>query len=391
MKKFKYFMFSLLLVGFITINCSGVSAASVTCVDTLPDTIKVGSIFGSFVSGTNVSNENISNYPFVALSEDGKYQLYCSDRNKGYIVPATVLSKGNRLNYGFVYIMMNSYPTKEVVGEVIPKVFADSSYTDYTGSNTYIDNMLDVWVTQMAIWGYQGSINRSGLSNDRGLSAVEATDQSVSFDYFKSFTDASTNDPFGAFGLWDTYVNPLITKAKSVKDPATVSLDIKVDGEWTKINNTNTIKSGMISVTADNSLAKLSNYSIAIQNAPEGTKVYNESGNDITNSISSIPAGTRVYLVVNKDNVSKDTKFIVSAKATATYDAAYQYIDKTANTQPSILVGPETKEITDSIEMTLSPDTGLSVSSSMYLLGFIILISGAFIIYANVKPKKQEN
>lgn len=388
-RKLNYFIFALLFVGILTVKCDVVEAAT-TYTDTLPDTVTVGSISCAFKTGTDASNTSISNYPFLALSQDGNYQLYCSDRSKGDLVAATVLSKGERLDYGLAYILMNSYPTKEVVGSVAPKVFANSSYSDYTGSFAYANNMLDVWTTQMAIWGYQGSITSSGLSNSDILRAAEASDQTASLEYYSSFTDATNNSPIYATNLWNTYVNPLITKAKAANtdSPYNAKLSISVDGNWAKIDGTNTSKSGLISVSTSSS-ASFSTYALSMENAPEGTKVYTEDGTDITNSISAIPATKKVYLVVNRDNVKEDVKFTVKASTTISYNAAYQYIDKTTGHQPSILVGKESKDLSAALEMTLSPDTALSVSNSIYFLGFMILISGVFIIYANVKTKKQ--
>ena len=84
----------------------------------------------------------------------------------------------------------------------------------------------------------------------------------------------------------------------------------------------------------------------------------------------------------------RNYKFSVKANSTITYNAPYLYVDKVGGHQPSILVGPESKDLSASIEMTLAPDTALSVSNSIYFLGFLILISGVFVIYANVKTKE---
>lgn len=386
-KKFKYFSFAVLLGTLFTAKCDVVSAATwKTVADTLPDEVTVGTNWVSFKSGTDITNTaSISNYPSLVSAVSG-YQLYCSDRNRGDLVPGTTLVKGDRMEYGLAYILSNSYPTKSIVGSVTPKVFQNSSYLDpSTDPGDNINDMLDVWVTQMAIWGYQGSIASNGLEN-KGLGVFDNVNK-IAYDYFYSYESSSKNNPYVAPTLWKDYVEPLITKAKAAtaNSPYDATMTMKVDGEWTKIDGTNNVKSGLISTSI--SSGNTGTYSLTFDNAPQGTKVYTEDGKEVTD-LKSIPVSSKIYLVVPKSDKKEDYKFSINASSTLTYDAAYQYVDKTTGHQPSILVGPESKDLSASIEMTLAPDTALSVSNSIYFLGFLILISGVFVIYANVKTKE---
>ena len=108
-KKFKYFSFAVLLGAFFTAKCDVVSAATwKTVADTLPDEVTVGTNWVSFKSGTDITNTaSISNYPSLVSAVSG-YQLYCSDRNRGDLVPGTTLVKGDRMEYGLAYILSNS-------------------------------------------------------------------------------------------------------------------------------------------------------------------------------------------------------------------------------------------------------------------------------------------
>lgn len=386
-KKIKYFSFAVLLGAFFTAKCDVVSAATwKTVADTLPDEVTVGTNWVSFKSGTDITNTaSISNYPSLVSAVSG-YQLYCSDRNRGDLVPGTTLVKGDRMEYGLAYILSNSYPTKSIVGSVTPKVFQNSSYLDpSTDPGDNINDMLDVWVTQMAIWGYQGSIASNGLEN-KGLGVFDNVNK-IAYDYFYSYESPSKNNPYVAPTLWKDYVEPLITKAKAAtaNSPYDATMTMKVDGEWTKIDGTDNVKSGLISTSISSGNTGV--YSLTFDNAPEGTKVYTEDGKEVTDK-ESIPVSSKIYLVVPKSDKKEDYKFSVKANSTLTYDAAYQYVDKTTGHQPSILVGPESKDLSASLEMTLAPDTALSVSNSIYFLGFLILISGVFVIYANVKTKE---
>lgn len=382
-KKFKYFSFAVLVGAFFTAKCDVVSAATTVASNGLPDTITRGEVKYDFSKGvTNVTGK--TNYPFYAEDSTGTYQLYCSDRNNGNFTGAYTLTKDKRLDYGFTHILVkqdsiytNDTYTRKFQNNQAP-VAADSSF------NAISKTMVNTWITQMAIWGYQGSISSSELNN--GLLAYKAFSGDRTLEY-ELFSDAAFTSGLSAKALWDTYVVSEINGAKELnaKSPYDATMTMKVDGDWTKINGTNSVKSGLISTSI--SSGNTGTYSLTFDNAPQGTKVYTEDGKEVTD-LKSIPVSSKIYLVVPKSDKKEDYKFSVNASSTLTYDAAYQYVDKVGGHQPSILVGPESKDLSASIEMTLAPDTALSVSNSIYFLGFLILISGVFVIYANVKTKE---
>ncbi len=382
-KKFKYFSFAVLVGAFFTAKCDVVSAATTVASNGLPDTITRGEVKYDFSKGvTNVTGK--TNYPFYAEDSTGTYQLYCSDRNNGNFTGAYTLTKDKRLDYGFTHILVkqDSIYTKDTYTRKFQNnqapVAADSSF------NAISKTMVNTWITQMAIWAYQGSISSSELND--GLLAYKAFSGDRTLEY-ELFSDAAFTSVLSAKALWDTYVVSEINGAKELnaKSPYDATMTMKVDGDWTKINGTENVKSGLISTSI--SSGNTGTYSLTFDNAPQGTKVYTEDGKEVTD-LKSIPVSSKIYLVVPKSDKKEDYKFSVNASSTLTYDAAYQYVDKVGGHQPSILVGPESKNLSASIEMTLAPDTALSVSNSIYFLGFLILISGVFVIYANVKTKE---
>lgn len=371
-----------IFVSTITLSTLNVNAAS-TVTTKLPDKVTSASIAADFTS----EKEAGASQPFYSLSSVGDYQLYCSERAKGDIIPGTELVKDKKMDYGIAYILKNSYPTKSIVGDVTPKVFSSttSSTTDYAGTFTSANKMLDVWITQMAIWGYKQEIVATNLS-ERPLSFIVNSENTDALTFYKSFNSEIDNVPYMGTELWNSYVSPLITKAKAAVDPTNTTMSATMNGKWTDDGKNK--KSGLITVNMSNAEAKYSNYAISLVNAPTTTKVYTEAGQQVSN-LNSIPAGTKIYLVVPKDSISEGKSFTLNASATISYDAAYQYVNTTAETQPSVLVGPETKQLATAL--TIVPDTASSISNSIYFIGFIILLSGAGIIYANVKPRTQEN
>ena len=163
-KKFKYFSFAVLVGAFFTAKCDVVSAATTIASSGLPDTITRGEVKYDFSKGvTNVTGK--TNYPFYAEDSTGTYQLYCSDRNNGNFTGAYTLTKDKRLDYGFTHILVkqdsiytNDTYTRKFQNNQAP-VAADSSF------NAISKEMVNTWITQMAIWGYQGSISSSELNN----------------------------------------------------------------------------------------------------------------------------------------------------------------------------------------------------------------------------------
>lgn len=385
-KKIKYFSFAVLLGTLFTAKCDVVSAATTIATDGLPDTIEKGEVKYVFHEGVVTQDPNKSNVAFYAEDKDGKYQLYCSDRNNPNFKGSYTLVKGERLDYGLTQFLVKQ---DKYVSSLYEQKINSEGITESTTNSSTAVTLLNTWITQMGIWGYQGTFNPNELGGN--LSYKQSENDSYVYKIL-SGTDVST--ALLARNTWDTYVEPEIKAAKELnaKSPYDATMTMKVDGEWTKIDGSDNVKSGLITVSLGNADVSTGSawanvYSLSFVNAPEGTKVYTEDGKEVTD-LKSIPVSSKIYLVVPKSDKKEDYKFSVKANSTITYNAPYQYVDKVGGHQPSILVGPESKDLSASIEMTLAPDTALSVSNSIYFLGFLILISGVFVIYANVKTKE---
>ena len=104
----------------------------------------------------------------------------------------------------------------------------------------------------------------------------------------------------------------------------------------------------------------------------------------------SITAGEEIYITVPSDKAKKAPKFTLNATTNISYYAAYKYVDNTSNSQPTVLLNPATKDVAGALELSIAPDTASSISAAMYFIGLLILLSGAGIIYANVRPRKEE-
>lgn len=378
MKKSKFLM--MLLAALCTFGIVVDVNALQTSDTTLPETVNrvTGATFQHDSSYPNGENTSRIIRSVGKVGEEEKYILYCSDFTNHNISNAT-LTKDAKMDYGIAYILMNSYPTKTLISGATATESAPQSGANCANAN----EMANIWITQSAIWGYQGV-----LSSDLLISNSLKYDPTGLINGFCD-TWSYNNSTLTGSTLWNGYVSGLISSAKAVKDPADSTLSVTGGDGWTKTDDG--YKSSLITVAPSSSEASYSAYSLTLEGAPDGVKVYTEAGEDITSKLDNITAGTKVYVFVPSEQAKKGPKFTLKASTTITYNAAYKYVDKTTNYQPSVLVGPETKNIEGAISLNVIPDTASSISNSIYFVGVLILLCGAGIIYANVKPKKQTN
>lgn len=385
MKKNKILAIAVLLVtmlfGTLDVN------AATTYAEKLPDTVTRGPITYAYTTGTNAT-EGKSNYPFYNEDTTGTYLLYCSDRNNPKYEHNDVLKKSSeRLPYGYVTILKGTYEIDPLYGYILATPMQE--YTD----KEQMKKMTNTWITQMALWGYQGTITDAEINQDPLRYKVNESVGNINLanKEVRLYADADAAKEIGAKDTWNKYVASVIQKAKTAKDPANSKLNVVSEGKTTWTESDNIAKSNLIKVESEPGVeATLSKFSVSLENAPEGTKVYTADGKEVTDT-TSITGGTKLYITIDKSKLdkSKEYNFKLNATGTITYDSAYMYTNDSGK-QPSILVGPETKDIQGSLDFQIVPDTASSLSKSIYYIGFIILLCGVGMIYANVRPKRQE-
>lgn len=363
----------ILCVGFLCFFTVIIDAKALTIESTpLPETVKRKNGYSfKHYSGDEAKSQIIN-----VKSDDSTYQLYCSDATNVTINDGDTLKLGDKMPYGIAYILLNSYPTKNLISGVTASDIQEQA--TFCGQ---ADEMMNVWITQSAIWAYQGTISyEKPVSPSLEFTNVGMADSSggQSCDQIKY----SGSDLTG-YILWNSYVNNLVRSAKTVQDPSNTDLNVTVDNKWTHKDGVYT--SSLISVAPSNDQVSYSEYEPFLT-APEGVKLYNENGTEVS---GTVPAGTRLYVVVPDSVAASGPLIKLAFNTTVSFKQAYQYVDETSKHQPSVLVTTDTSSIAAGIETTLLPDTGFSMSSSIYFVGFIILLCGAGIIYVNIKPKKQ--
>ena len=387
MKKNKLVVLAVAFVLVVGLKSVNVNAAT-TYAETLPETVTRNAMSSNYrimQPGFNITDGK-TNAIIEFLSNDSNYLLYCSDRNNPNIDNAVTLTKGNQMDYKIAYVLTHGYNKQYLMEDGFSEVLEQGSSSGTETAQARGKDMVNLWITQAAIWNLQNSISSTELNND----PIRYTLSDIG--YYR-LTSGSGN--LSSAKLWQ-YVEALVDGANNSKDPSTATLSVTGDTNWTKSDNIS--KSGLITVASSNDLAKLATYSISLENAPEGTKIYTEDGTDITDNSSDIAANKKIYITIDNSKIdkTKEYNFKINATGNIIYDAAYQYVDNSNQCngvacQPSVLVGPTTKNIAGALDFKIVPDTASSLSKTIYYIGFIILLSGVGIIYANIRPKKQES
>lgn len=387
MKKNKLVVLAVAFVLVVGLKSVNVNAAT-TYAETLPETVTRNAMSSNYrimQPGFNITDGK-TNAIIEFLSNDSNYLLYCSDRNNPNIDNAVTLTKGNQMDYKIAYVLTHGYNKQYLMEDGFSEVLEQGSSSGTETAQARGKDMVNLWITQAAIWNLQNSFTSTELNNE----PIRYTLSDIGY-----YRLTSGSDNLSSAKLWQ-HVEALVDGANNSKDPSTATLSVTGDTNWTKSDNIS--KSGLITVASLNDLAKLATYSISLENAPEGTKIYTEDGTDITDNSSDIAANKKIYITIDNSKIdkTKEYNFKINATGNIIYDAAYQYVDNSNQCngvacQPSVLVGPTTKNIAGALDFKIVPDTASSLSKTIYYIGFIILLSGVGIIYANIRPKKQES
>lgn len=300
-----------------------------------------------------------------------KKKVFCADRTIAYSPNIEYTKTEEPVDYALVYIIANSEAYYKSVG--------------VDGVTPENQKMEQSWFTQIAIWKYNAQKdekdtleNIAAISPDIHEGAPNALDGSDYYYYSKRAKE-----------LWEA-TDKLVAAAKKAQDPSKVSnLNFIYDGKNVIDKENKVVKTSMITLYTEG----VNSYSLNLANAIAGTKVYNEQNYEITD-LNNVTA-KKFYLVMPIENVDNYTyDFAIVAKATGyNYYKGYKYKPTQGNYQPLVLVTKEAKNLDANINISGShlEDTASSVVNTIYLVGFLILISGAGLVYLNTKQKAEQN
>ena len=129
---------------------------------------------------------------------------------------------------------------------------------------------------------------------------------------------------------------------------------------------------------------------VSIKSAPDGTILVDENGQEIKD-YSNLE---KFYVRIPVESVTEENK-VVQLYATGTvrgYDGYYYRADG-AQTVSTVFTNDVPTDTGLEIPINYTPevpDTSMSIAQSVYFIGLVVLLCGVGIIYANTKPKKQQ-
>lgn len=355
MKKKKLSLLLVIVLGIFFTSNTNVKALENYVWDSAPDS------FSTNDNDTVLANQTIAqhgNNVFDYHTKDLK-KVFCYDRKINYNPATKVYTKtAEEVDYPVVYIISHAMDYYKQL--------------DSTGVTEQNQKYEMSWMTQIAIWVYQNADNFASIN-------------SITPNIFKE-TEGTVYSA-RANKLFEQALQ-LVTAAKSAANPASdAKLNVNSSNEYSVDEDNKTVKTNVITVDKTN----IKSYKLDTSKAPSGTKVYSENGTEITD-LGNITVD-KFYLVFpidNVDNYTYDFNLGISTD-NYVYYKGYKYTNTEGN-QPLVIVAPDNKTLNASLNLKGShvEDTASSIANSIYFVGFLILITGIGIIYANVKTKKEE-
>ena len=298
--------------------------------------------------GSQIIRGGLGVFPYTANS--GAFQVYCLEVDKTAcdITTDEVYTKGpsQDSDYGLNYILRNSYPN--------------------VNDGSPVDDQ--IWVTQIAIWEYLDATLFATVKTPIVISASRA-----------AFPD-----------LW-AKVDSMVSRAHAATDPVN-QLSFDINTEFAITADGKYYLSNLVTTTglpAD----IFQKFDIILDGAPEGTEILDASSQPMS-SLTGLAPNTKFYVRVPVDSITPNSEqFVVGVKGYFLHFRSWRYSSADGDCQSVVLVEPviETMERTVPIILPVKvPDTAESSGLGIYFIGAIILLSGAGIIYANVKPKSKK-
>lgn len=379
MKKKKLSLLLVIVLGIFFTSNTNVKALENYVWDSAPDSFTTNDN-DTVLANTEISKHvNVFDYHTKEMKK-----VFCYDRKINYNPASKVYTKtAEEVDYPVVYIISHAIDYYKQL--------------DSTGVTEQNQKYEMSWMTQIAIWIYQNADNFASI-NSITPNIFKETEETV----YSARADK----------LFEKALQ-LVTAAKSAANPASdVKLNVSSSNKYSVDKDNKTIRTSLITVDKTN----ISSYKLDISKAPKGTKVYagsgaNEDGcvvcdsagglccpiNDKENGTEITDLGNitvdKFYLVFpidNAENYTYDFNLGISTD-NYVYYKGYKYTNTEGN-QPLVIVAPDNKTLNASLNLKGShvEDTASSIANSIYFVGFLILITGIGIIYANVKTKKEE-
>ncbi len=340
-------------------------------------------------SADYVAQSKNYNFPVYVIKEN-KLIYYCIEEKRAYnglnsegkvATNSYNLDSSKKLDSGLAYLLGNLYP------KVGGQKYSDNE--DYNDAANY-------WVAQMAVWLYQyetsddatraklfdsnviGSDFATKLSNETKVRVAKTTD---SVDIINNGVEVSVGDAYTKI------IRPMVDSAKKYSD-SSLTLTVGIDDEKVTLDaDKKYLKTSFLSVVGSPDNQYLS-YSIEIPNIPKDTVLIDADGNEIKNEsedaavfkANNLQKGTKFYLKVPVASITESNKKI-SVKFIGQFDHYVARAFTANNLQSLVGLEKENLAVNNSKDLLInytakSEDTALDVSSSTYIIAFLIIVIG---------------
>ena len=278
-------------------------------------------------------------------------------------------SSAAEVDYGLLYLLNHSYAN-------------GVSVTGETGSDAYI---VESWVTQVAIYMYLNEKypdNHKHDIDEVDMAVLKSAVKLVTRDgWVYSYTPTTT-----APTIYDAYVKPLVTAAKTASSVRQLSITTESD-MVTISSDKSYYESPLYTVSGD----QLINYDITVSGL-EGAYVVAEDGSELSPTGISSEKKFRVRIPANK--VGTETIDVaVNAKGHFNTLKGEYFVSSTdSSRQKVITVTGDTTDVSagTSFQIIPTPPTGMNAAQTIYFIGLIVLLCGVGIVYANAKPVESK-
>lgn len=337
----------------------------------------------SFTSAAIVTNDRIigetGNFTVNRFATTDGDTVFCLERDIPY-KPNLEYKKDITINdAGLVYLMANLYPSV--------------SFKADDGSDLSLG--AQVWLTQSAIWIYASQNNYpNNTSMTQDLINNVLTEKKIydtSMNIVAEVTDADV--AAGKQTLYQKYgIDKLLADANTLKNIPANRLDVT-----RKTNNISLTSDGkyyqtdyisVVGTVSSEKIGKFNGYQVTLANAPEGTIVIDEDGNEIKD-LSNFSVGTKFAVRVPVANLKESNKELqISVLGSFDTYIAHRYVYTGSQTVTAV------KRINNNLSAPLNiqmnytptvPNTALDNTNTLFFIGIILLLSGLGVFYTSAK------
>ncbi len=311
------------------------------------------------------------------LTSDNK-PVFCIERDITYKGDLKYVKSERILDSGLLYLLSNVYPNKKIMD-----------------GETELPVGVQTWLSQSAVWIYaalNGYENNTDMTEEVMTAVLLETelydkDMNVVAKITQEDIDAGYSSLMQKYGIFD-----LLVEADELGTSPSNSLDVTKKSEGVSMTSDGkfyqTDYISVVGTVLSESIGSFNGFELKFNKAPEGTIVVDKDGKEIKD-LSNLAPGTKFAFRIPVSNVKEDNKKMeVSVLGSFDSFAADIYVATDSQTVTSVSKINNNLSVPLDLELNYTPtvpNTALDNSSTLYIIGLILLLSGLGIFYTSAK------